>query len=42
MLTGKLKNQVDEIWEVFWTGGVTNPHLSDRAVDLSTVYPPFG
>jgi len=25
MLTGKLKNQVDEIWEVFWTGGITNP-----------------
>jgi type I restriction enzyme M protein len=25
MLTGKLKNQVDQIWEVFWTGGVTNP-----------------
>lgn len=25
MLTGKLKNQVDDIWEVFWTGGVTNP-----------------
>jgi type I restriction enzyme M protein len=25
MLTGKLKNQVDEIWEIFWTGGVTNP-----------------
>ncbi|WP_133407294.1 type I restriction-modification system subunit M [Parashewanella tropica] len=25
MLTGKLKNQVDEVWEVFWTGGVTNP-----------------
>jgi len=25
MLTGKLKNQVDEIWEAFWTGGITNP-----------------
>ncbi|MFT2112203.1 type I restriction-modification system subunit M N-terminal domain-containing protein [Marinomonas sp. 2405UD68-3] len=25
MLTGKIKNQVDEIWEVFWTGGVTTP-----------------
>jgi len=25
MLTGKLKNQVDEIWEVFWSRGVTNP-----------------
>ena len=25
MLTGKLKNQVDEIWETFWTGGIANP-----------------
>jgi type I restriction enzyme M protein len=25
MLTGKLKNQVDEIWEIFWTGGIANP-----------------
>ncbi len=25
MLTGKLKNQVDEIWEAFWTGGIANP-----------------
>lgn len=25
MLTGKLRNQVDRIWEAFWTGGISNP-----------------
>lgn len=25
MITGELRNQVDRIWEVFWTGGITNP-----------------
>jgi len=25
MLTGELKNKVDKIWEIFWTGGITNP-----------------
>ena len=25
MITGELKNKVDKIWEVFWTGGITNP-----------------
>jgi len=25
MLTGKIKNQVDEVWEAFWTGGIANP-----------------
>lgn len=25
MLTGELRNKVDRIWEVFWTGGITNP-----------------
>ncbi|TCL76426.1 type I restriction enzyme M protein [Hydrogenispora ethanolica] len=25
MITGEIKNKVDRIWEVFWTGGVTNP-----------------
>lgn len=25
MLTGEIKNEVDKIWETFWTGGVTNP-----------------
>ena len=25
MLTGELKNKIDSIWEMFWTGGITNP-----------------
>ena len=25
MITGALKNDVDRIWDVFWTGGITNP-----------------
>jgi len=25
MITGEIKNKVDRIWEVFWTGGITNP-----------------
>lgn len=25
MITNELKNQVDKIWETFWTGGISNP-----------------
>ncbi len=25
MVTGDFKNKVDRIWEMFWTGGITNP-----------------
>ncbi len=25
MITGEIKNKVDRLWEIFWTGGVTNP-----------------
>ena len=25
MLTGVLKNKIDSIWEMFWTGGIVNP-----------------
>ncbi len=25
MITGEFKNQVDKIWEAFWTGGISNP-----------------
>lgn len=25
MVVGDVKSKVDKIWEIFWTGGVTNP-----------------
>lgn len=25
MLTGELRNKVDALWEMFWTGGISNP-----------------
>lgn len=25
MITGELKSKVDKIWEIYWTGGITNP-----------------
>lgn len=25
MLTGEVRNQVDRIWDTFWTGGISNP-----------------
>ncbi|MEZ9819878.1 N-6 DNA methylase [Shewanella sp. 10N.286.45.A1] len=25
MLTGRIRNQIDQVWEMFWTGGVANP-----------------
>lgn len=25
MITGELKNKIDSLWEMFWTGGLTNP-----------------
>lgn len=25
MITGELKNKVDRLWQMFWTGGITNP-----------------
>jgi type I restriction enzyme M protein len=25
MLTGSLRNDIDKLWEKFWTGGITNP-----------------
>ena len=24
MITGELKNKIDSIWEIFWTGGLTS------------------
>ena len=25
MLTGELRNKVDQLWDTFWTGGISNP-----------------
>ena len=25
MITGELKHKIDSLWEMFWTGGLTNP-----------------
>ena len=25
MITGELKNKIDGIWNIFWSGGITNP-----------------
>jgi type I restriction enzyme M protein len=25
MITGKLRSDIDKLWEEFWTGGITNP-----------------
>lgn len=25
LITGELRNKVDKVWEIFWTGGITNP-----------------
>src|SRR3989449_11752312 len=25
MLTGTIKNQIDRIWDAFWSGGISNP-----------------
>lgn len=24
MITGQIKNQMDQIWDTFWTGGISN------------------
>ena len=35
MITGEMKSRVDRVWEVFWTGGATNPLTADTIVDPS-------
>lgn len=25
MITGAIKSQIDQIWNVFWSGGIANP-----------------
>ena len=25
MITGEIRNQVDQVWDAFWSGGIANP-----------------
>ena len=25
MITGEIKNQIDRVWDAFWSGGISNP-----------------
>ena len=30
MLTNEIRNQIDQIWNAFWSGGISNPSLCAR------------
>jgi type I restriction enzyme M protein len=47
MLTGEIRNQIDRIWDQFWSGGISNPLevveqiiylLFMRRLDASALY----
>ena len=33
MITGELKSKIDKLWEMFWTGGITNPLPTDILIE---------
>ena len=37
MITGKLRSQIDKLWEQFWTGGITNPLTVIEQISFLTV-----
>ena len=36
MITGELKNKIDSLWEIFWTGGLTNKSIFDRKIQIGS------
>lgn len=42
MVTGELKNKIDSLWEIFWTGGSDESAGGNRADDVSDVHPGSG
>ena len=35
MITGEIRNQVDRIWDAFWSGGIANPiEVIEQITDL--------
>jgi hypothetical protein len=40
VLTGELRNQIDRIWDAFWSGGIANPlDASSRRASMSRAAP---
>ena len=39
MLTGNIKNQIDRIWDAFWSGGISNPLEVIEQIAQSCVRP---
>ena len=37
MITGELKNKINALWEIFWTGGITNPLDVVEQIDRKSV-----
>ena len=35
MITGDIKNQIDRIWDSFWSGGISNSTLSSRLCSIT-------
>jgi len=38
MITGAIKSQIDQIWNAFWSGSISNPLEVIRADHLSAFY----
>lgn len=36
MITGELKNKIDSLWEIFWTGGLTNKSIFDGKIQIGS------
>ena len=37
MLTGDIKNQIDRIWDAFWSGGISSKFKNFQPADMFTV-----
>lgn len=36
VITGELKNKIDSLWEIFWTGGLTNKSIFDGKIQIGS------
>lgn len=42
MISGEIKNQIDRIWDSFWSGGISNPLEVIEQNHLPALHPPTG